>query len=199
MNNPNNKTNKMLSNKVVWSLVIVTVATVFAVYALNSQGPSSNTNVVRNEVMLAPLKLQDLSKDSDAIIVGKVTDISVGGTLKNPNGETNGAYTLVTLQVEKDLTGNYKGSQIQVKTYGGYVNGVLYETEEEAKFTKGERVLAFLKHVDNSTVWGDSYVMYGLKLGKYHLENGNATGDEFQSGIDENEFIGKINTLRATK
>src|SRR2546427_12600048 len=83
---------------------------------------------------------EELARFSDAIVTGRVTDISSGRDLR-----TNAIYTYVTLLVESALKGDIPEREIVVKQLGGEVGGEGLGVPEQATFSRGEQVLLFLE------------------------------------------------------
>jgi len=111
---------------------------------------------------------EELARFSDAIVTGRVTDVSSGRDLR-----TNAIYTYVTLLVENALKGDIPEREIVVKQLGGEVNGEGLGVAEQATFSRGEQVLLFLetrprdKTLYTSALW----------QGKWLIDHDAATGD----------------------
>ena len=176
------------------SLVVVTVLLI----AFTGPVLQSEKKEIIADILLAPLKISDLAKDSDHIILGTVSGISAGPVEVDQVHTLTKIFTDVTLDVDQDLAGTYKSSQITFRTLGGTNGNAVVYSDDEAKFIKGERVLVFVTHVGKDTVWGDSYVIYGMKLGKYSIVNGKAAGPEYPDGINEAQLIDIVKQARTT-
>jgi hypothetical protein len=111
---------------------------------------------------------EELARFSDAIVTGRVTDISSGRDLR-----TNAIYTYVTLLVESALKGDIPEREIIVKQLGGEVGGEGLGVSEQATFSRGEQVLLFLetrprdKTLYTSALW----------QGKWTIDRDAASGE----------------------
>jgi hypothetical protein len=89
----------------------------------------------------APMSLQTLSRNSDRIVRGKVTNV---GYLQGTNEYGDQLiYTNVSIRVEEALKGDRSDFVLTVE--GGTLNGITLEVSDAAKFNLGEEVLVFAK------------------------------------------------------
>lgn len=192
-------TGEMRKMRKTSTMVVATIAIAAAIIAglasVAAQQPTEE-KVVHAGIALVPLNVADLSKDSTHVIIGTVADIAAGPTQHDEKHSTLRAFTDVVIDVEKDIAGTYKGDQITVRTLGGMVGDVRIVAEAEAKFTEGERVVAFINDAGSNTAWGDSFVVYGREQGKYTVIDGKAYGNDHPQGIDLEEFEAQIKEFR---
>jgi hypothetical protein len=95
-----------------------------------------------NSVMALMIKMTtpELTKHSQAIIRGKVTDMR-----SEWDPERRFIWTLVTISVSKSIKGdNLPGQEIIIKIPGGVVGQIGQVTEDTPIFKKGEDVLLFI-------------------------------------------------------
>lgn len=112
--------------------------------------------------------LQDLSKDADLIITGKVSQ-----QISSWNEDKSRIYTIATIQVEDYIKGSVTGNSVSVKYLGGEVGDVGETYSHVPTFNNDEEVLIFLKKNDSSS---DYTVLYGEE-GKLSLVNDSKTGE----------------------
>lgn len=112
--------------------------------------------------------LQDLSKDADLIITGKVSQ-----QISSWNEDKSRIYTIATIQVEDYIKGNLAGNSVSVKYLGGEVGDVGETYSHIPTFVNNEEVLIFLKKNENKS---DYSVLYGEE-GKISLVNDSQTGE----------------------
>lgn len=178
-------------------IAVAVIAGIVAAPALQQQQQAEQKSILVSST-LVPLKVSDLSKDSTHVIVGTVADVLAGPTQYDEKRSTTRAFTDIVINVEQDLAGTYKDSQITVRTLGGMAGDVKVEAENEAKFAKDERVVVFVTRAGNNTVWGDSFIVYGMELGKYNVVDGKAYGPEYPQGVPVDQFVQEIKTYRST-
>lgn len=177
-------------------IVILAVVTLTMGTHLNLEPQQIETKpTVVADMLLQPFTVADLSKRSGYLIIGTVESI-------NPDPKTyefdqlKYAFTDVVINVERDLTGKYVGDQISIRLMGGETDEIRMISDMDAEFAVGERVMVFVNEKEPHTVWGDNYYVSGLKLGKYSLVDGKAVGPETPNGMDEAQFIAKIQKAR---
>src|SRR5207249_3674104 len=108
------------------------------------------------ETLYAPYDVNALAKQGDAIVIGTVADSGVS-TVDRTDKYTH-ATNRFTVNVERELTGEYAGSTIQVNLLE---DGKTVIFDDEIQLAKGQEVLLFLTHTDASTVYGDGYATIG--------------------------------------
>ncbi len=110
------------------------------------------------------LTLSQLVKQSDAIVIGTVVaqDCTMKGNL---------VLTRNTAQIENTLSGDLKTDTVEIVTLGGRRgDGVSLFVFGEARFTMGERFIAFLS-LQNGT-----WRVLGMAQGKMRIEEDEASG-----------------------
>lgn len=108
---------------------------------------------------LVPMHDADLVRTSALIVVGTVRRIE---TLAVRDGRI---LTEVTLNVDRRVKGRLRGGKVVVTAPGGRVGDRLAYVFGAPEFTRGERVLVFLKRTAEGRLRTNA-----LALGKYHLE-----------------------------
>jgi hypothetical protein len=93
--------------------------------------------------LLVPYTLDDLTLHSDAIVIGRVTDILPAKRGVLP-GDISIIYTDVIVQVDRYLYGEPKSERIAIQVWGGRIGDTAMVAEDEAVFTVGEDIVVFL-------------------------------------------------------
>jgi hypothetical protein len=91
--------------------------------------------------------MNELIKNADAIVIGKVTDIPAArkSTLNRDGKEIMGLiYTDVIIQVDRYLYGESESEKIAVRVEGGRVDNMIMWSEDTPEFILGEEVFLFL-------------------------------------------------------
>ncbi len=114
------------------------------------------------------VNLQELSKDADLIITGKVSQQT-----SSWNEDKSRIYTIATIQVEDYIKGNGAGNSVSVKYLGGEVGDIGETYSHVPTFENNEVVLIFLKKNESNS---DFSVLYGEE-GKISLVNDSKTGE----------------------
>jgi hypothetical protein len=109
--------------------------------------------------LMVKLSLEELTTESNSIIIGKVDDIKCAW-----DEEHRFIYTYVTIKVEETLKGSLK-DRIVVRHLGGEVDGKGLGVSDQPSFKMGERVLLFLTGEREKGV----YEVYGWFQGKYTI------------------------------
>jgi len=110
----------------------------------------------------------ELARFSDAIVTGRVGDISAGR-----DRITNNIYTYVTIVIDEALKGDIPERSIVIKQLGGTIGNDGLSVGDQASFTRGEDVLLFLetrprdKTLYTSALW----------QGKWTLDRDGVTGE----------------------
>lgn len=93
--------------------------------------------------LLPPFTLRDLILHSDAIVIGRVTDILPAKHGVLPDGNSI-IYTDVIVQADRYLYGEPESEQIAIQVWGGRIGDIVMLAEDEAVFTLGEAIVVFL-------------------------------------------------------
>jgi hypothetical protein len=105
--------------------------------------------------MMVPVSLEQLTRNSDLIVVGDVEEV------RGYRGKDNGIYSVATLRVLDVIKGNVSGETVSVEYSGGHVPGEEFELSMSTiePLRKGERVLLFLVERDSNVFDGKTYLM----------------------------------------
>jgi hypothetical protein len=144
--------------------------------------------------------LDDLIKNSDAAVIGKVVEIlPAKKVLTDPL-----VYTYVIIQPERNLFGDSQSDRIAVRVDGGRIGDTVMVAEDEAEFTVGEECLVFLVHPTSvhSAPEGfndkNYYKVWAGTGGKFEIEDGS-----IHNGIDMTftlcEVVQKVAAIRGNK
>lgn len=177
---------------------IIPVAVVAAIAAISGTVLTFNGNIFGEDVQYIHSSIQNydleyLAKETQYAIIGKVTEITP--VIVERDGMKT-VFSDVTLKVEKDLNGNYEEKEITVRIQGGEKDGLKTVSDIDASFERNERVLIFVPQKEPESIWGDNYYVAGMYQGKFNLSNGKAYGHEHTDGLEETEFISKIQKSR---
>jgi len=130
----------------------------------------------------------DLIVHSDAVIIGRVTDI------ESHDDRQGKLSTYITIAIQEVLKGSLAQSSLTIRELGGEVGGVIAWASANPEFSVGERVLLFL----DQRADGSLRVLH-FYLGKFSIITDPATGDLYN---DEGNVItvydsagGKIATI----
>ncbi len=126
--------------------------------------------------------LKVMSEESDAIIVGKVTE-----QISNWNENKTKIYTQATIQVDEYLKGINNGNSVVVTYLGGEVGDVGEMYSHMPRFEDKEEVLVFLKKDEKSA----DYKVFNGENGKIKVINDPKTGEKVTTSNVQ------INSLRA--
>jgi hypothetical protein len=109
----------------------------------------------------------DLARFADAIVTGRVTDISTG------RDGTGAIYTYVAVAVDRVMKGDIAEREVVVKQLGGVIGDDGLGIADQATFSRGEEVLLFLETRPRD------HTLYTSALwqGKWTINRDAATGD----------------------
>lgn len=187
------------TKKLIPILAITLVVTVAGITFTTNLVSHNDTEVITIHSALPNYSVDYLAKETRHAIIGEVVSITPAGILIDDAHSSKIVFSDVVIDVEKDLNGEYKDRQITVKIRGGSLDGVQVISDSDPQFSIGERVLIFVGDKEPESIWGDSYYVAGLELGKYSLSNGKAYGAEHPTGLDEASFVSKIKEARMTR
>jgi hypothetical protein len=131
--------------------------------------------------IMRALSTEELTRNSDIVIVGEVEEKS---SFWSEDRKT--IFTRVTVKIEERVRGQYLEERLEVEHEGGEIGEIGLRVSDVASFSKGERVLLFLKtmmkkrlllRTKNDDVQTDSnsdrvigiFSVVGLAQGKYTI------------------------------
>ena len=120
----------------------------------------------QNQVNVMQKTIEQLSDQSDMVVVGKVSEIH-----SKWNKDKSRIYTDVTVAVEEFVKGSETGKTVVVTHPGGEVGGVGEWYSYAPKFTKDEEVLLFAKRDKENNL----QVTKGQE-GKFRITKDEVTG-----------------------
>ena len=112
--------------------------------------------------------LEDISKEAELILTGKVTQQT-----SDWNKDKSRIYTVANIQVEEYIKGNAAGNTVSIKYLGGEVGEVGEIYSHMPRFKDNEVVLVFLKKENN----GNDYKVFNGEDGKISLVFDPKTGE----------------------
>ncbi len=126
-----------------------------------------------------PITLEEMARISEVIVVGKVGNTI--GTYYYDDGKIMKATANMYIDIEQELTGNYKDKKIMIKAYGDGKTII----NNAVQLHDGERVLLFLSYTDSDWDGEDGYtvccasqkfsiddndIAYNARFGSYKLD-----------------------------
>ena len=118
------------------------------------------------------MTVDDLAKNADAVVVGKVTAVH-----SEWSSDRSRIFTRVTIGVDEYLKGQENGGAITLLTPGGEIGDVGEIYSHMPTFRTDEHVLVFVEKDKQGL-----YRVSGGNLGKFTIEKDQATGREFVAG-----------------
>jgi len=106
---------------------------------------------------MVKLEIADLVGQAEAVVVGTVTSTAAQWN----EGKTK-IVTLTTVKIGETVKGELKG-EVQVRTFGGEVDGLAQAVPGMPRFAKDQEVVLFLKSEDKA------WHVVGLGQGKYDV------------------------------
>jgi hypothetical protein len=113
------------------------------------------------KAFMTGLSTEDLTRSSEAVVVGGVEDVESHWT---QNGTS--IFTTASVVVEEVVRGVVKQQVVSVEYEGGEIGEIGLKVSDVAPLEKGERVLLFLKS-GKSKKYGSVYNIVGKAQGKY--------------------------------
>lgn len=168
---------------IIGALLILAVAS-GVVYGLTEKYRQPTEVTVSVNSIMIQRTVEELTKNSDAAIVGVIEDIAVVKEKSVFRPGESDIVTVATIRVEKYLSNN-KGldsSVIEVRTIGGTVGDFTMVAEDSPSFDIGSRVVVFVYRFS-----GDDYWVAGDAQGKFTINEDGTLGTE-----REKPFIGSV-------
>jgi hypothetical protein len=181
-----------MNNKIAWLILILIIVAAGSITAFNLyRHPSANQQTIETSAIMVKLSPQEITKQSDGVIVGTVKNLEI---VKAPSNFRPGEEDIVTnavITVEKYLYNpkSLSSSEITVQTIGGTIDNQTMTSEDSPNFEQGQRVVVFLRQEPNGT-----FIIYGGSQGKYTVNNGNVADNDKERDIFVSVF-GKQMTL----
>lgn len=121
------------------------------------------------------LSLEDLSVESEAIVIGQVQDIQCHWSM-----DQSVILTVVMLKVHESLKGHIANELIFIQYSGGEIGELGLRVSDAPEFHPEEKVLVFIKSIKNATDpknsmvvalnFIPSYEVFGDAQGKYSID-----------------------------
>ena len=132
------------------------------------------------------MRLDDLAKKAEAIVVGKVSSVR-----SEWNKERTRIYTKVTLDVGEYVKGDKPTSTLVITQLGGEVDGVGEFYTHTPRFSKEEEVLLFVKKDKR-----DNFIIEGGEQGKFKVTRDDMTGEKMiQAGLSLKMFTSRLKKM----
>jgi len=137
--------------------------------------------------LLQQMTVGDLTKASDTILIGTVTQ--VGPSWQTISGWV---FTSVTVNTSRYLKSPMSLVTVQLRIEGGSTTCGGLIVEDQPSFVKGPLVLLFLRMTNYNS--HDSYLaVVGGPQGKYTIENGSAWWGDPSNAVPLDDLIAEIN------
>lgn len=140
---------------------------------------------------LIDLSIDDLAKQSDVIVVGTVE--SAEESVIKRSEVFDHVFITYNVRISQELTGNYQDKTIPITTLG---DERIYTSNSGADLKVGEKVLLFLTHTDQETVFGDAYVPIGGYQSKFLIDDENFAVNQKHGKIFLGDLISDIALMR---
>ncbi|UGV41192.1 hypothetical protein J7W08_02485 [Methanococcoides orientis] len=154
--------------------------------------------IISLNVNLEKLSYEDLSRESDSILIGEVQKIHPA-RWNTPDGKIptgsiddlqrdDTIYTDITIDVDQYLKNPLPSDEVTVRIEGGAVDNVIVLTDHEPYFTEGEVVLLYLSkntYPLAKDIAPEHFIVTGYKQGKFTvLDNGKAVGQDETTNLE---------------
>jgi len=159
-----------------------------------------------------PTTIDEMARTSEVIVIGKVGNMIEAEYYDD--GKKRKATSSMYIDIEQELTGNYKDKRIMIKTYGDGKSVI----NTAVQLKEGERVLLFLSYSDSDWDGADGYVVcctsqkfsinhndiaYNPVFGEYKLDEliniiQEARANRIKDAAVESDYavIGKVKNIK---
>lgn len=176
-------------------LVIAAILAVAVSGITSTTMMNTSPQITHVDGLLDPWSIYDVAENAQYVIKGTIVDVIVS---VDENSEKFGnkpiVFTDAVIVIEEEFTSQYLDDKIKVRTVGGKTDEYWTSSAIHPNFKVGEHVVLFIGYEPNSEM-GDHYFVMGHNLGKYQLQDGQASGDEYKNGLDEKQFISNIRQM----
>lgn len=118
---------------------------------------------------LAPLSVEQMTDAADLVVRGRV--VTVWGEFDENRRPVTRSEVLIS-EAFKGVA--EAGDYVTVDTFGGVIDGRVYDMEAVPRFSEGEDVFLFLGAIRGETAWGT----IGMALGKFTVKQNPADGSD---------------------
>lgn len=118
------------------------------------------------------LRLADLTKEAEVIVVGKVTDVRAEWS-----SDKTRIFSKVSLSVDEYVKGETPGRTVVITQLGGEIDGVGELYTHTARFSRDEEVLVFVKKDGKHNL-----IVAGGEEGKFRVTKDERTGERMIPG-----------------
>ncbi|MFA5247730.1 MAG: hypothetical protein WC415_00580 [Patescibacteria group bacterium] len=175
--------NKKITTLILALIVIISGSVVAFNFRPHAVSKKINTRISSILVKLSP---EEITKQSDVVIVGTVKDLKTLKTKSNFwSKDDEDIVTNANVEVEKYLFNpkNLSGLEIIVQTIGGTIGNETMFAEDEPKLEKGQRVIVFLRQAKNG-----AYIVFGGPQGAYTINGNNVAVGEKEQNVFSDVF-----------
>lgn len=139
-----------------------------------------------------PITLEEMARTSEVIVLGRISNTL--GVEHFDDGKIKKATATMYVDIEKELTGNYKDKRIMIKTFGDGKNMI----NKSVQLNEGERVLLFLRYSDSD--WdGENGYMVSTTSQKFSIDSSDIAYNPKFGSYKLDELIGIIEKARAER
>ncbi len=139
-----------------------------------------------------PITLEEMARTSEVIVLGRIS--STLGVEHFDDGNIKKATATMYVDIEKELTGNYKDKRIMIKTFGDGKNMI----NKSVQLNEGERVLLLLRYSDSDWDGEDGY-MVSTTSQKFSIDSSDIAYNPNFGSYKLDELIGIIEKARAER
>jgi len=140
-----------------------------------------------------PTTIDEMARTSEVIVIGKVGNMI--GAEYYYDGKKRKATSSMYIDIEQELTGNYKDKRIMIKTYGDGKSVI----NTAVQLKEGERVLLFLSYSDSDWDGEDGYIVCCTSQ-KFSIDDNNNMAYNPRFGSYKlDELISIIEDARANR
>ena len=138
--------------------------------------------IAKVEAVMVELSLEQLTRDADLILVGKVESV----TSQMTDGKI---FSLATISVESKIKGELEPEQsiIVVSFPGGKVGDIGMKVEDSPNYQKDEEVVVFLKKMQGES----HFFTVGSSQGKFIIDQGVV----LRENLPLEQFISRVKSL----
>ncbi|GBC72857.1 hypothetical protein HRbin04_00252 [archaeon HR04] len=177
------------------NIIIAGVSISIAAYLILSFFTGTGIFEKKTFISLAEIdtSLDDMARDAEIIVIG-----TVGDRVRIQSHDDGRIYRMVgelVINIEQELTGNYKDKVITVKIWGDGEKVI----NRNVSLKKGERVLLFLNYVTTDQEWkGEEGYLVCCTQQKFSIDENNIAYNPKYGSYKLDELIEMIKRARST-
>ncbi len=176
------------------SIIVAGVGIVVGAYLILSFFTGTGIFEMKSYIFFSeiPITLEDRARISEMIVIGKVGKTT--GAEYYDDGKIRKATSSMYIDIEQELTGNYKDKRILVKAYGDGKTII----NNAVQLKEGERVLLFLSYTDSDWDGADGYIVCCTSQ-KFSIDDNDIAYNPYFGSYKLDELISIIEEARANR